>query len=480
MSTPNVEDIYGLSPMQFGMLFHSIRDDHGFNPYQVQMIEKIVGPLDDERFLDAWQHVVDRHSILRSAFVWQDVSTPVQVVQRTAVLPRETLDWRDCGPAEQDARLKRLADDDWNQGFDLSRPPLLRVRVIRTADECRLVMWSFHHILLDGWSIQLLKQELFAIYRAAIEGREPGLPPAIPYVRYAKWLHEQPSSRAREFWRGYLRGVSEPTELVASRPGTESGVAELEVSLSAELSSEVRRFAREQRITVNTVIQGVWSALLSRYSGHDDVLFGATTSGRSVSLAGIESMVGLFINTLPVRARVDGQATVGDWLRELQEQQIELRQWEHCHLVDVQECSDVPRGKPLFQSILVFENYPDLRGSDSLPDGVDYRPVDCVERTGYPLTVVVSADEVVDVKFAYDRALFDEETIERLAGHFQALVTGFVSAPRSPLSQISMLTEAEQRRMLIEWNDTAGPFPADQTIHQLVAAQATTRPDEPA
>ncbi|WP_405150351.1 amino acid adenylation domain-containing protein [Sphaerisporangium sp. NBC_01403] len=480
MSTPNVEDIYGLSPMQFGMLFHSVQDSHGINPYQVQMIEKIVGPLDDERFLDAWQHVVDRHSILRSAFVWQDVSTPVQVVQRTAELPRETLDWRDCDPAEQDARLKRLAADDWNQGFDLSRPPLLRVRVIRTADECRLVMWSFHHILLDGWSIQLLKKELFAIYRAAVEGSEPGLPPAIPYVRYAKWLHEQPSSRAREFWRGYLQGMSAPTELVASRPGAGSGVAEFEISLSAELSGAVRRFAREQRITVNTVIQGVWSALLSRYSGHDDVLFGATTSGRSVSLAGIESMVGLFINTLPVRARVDRQATVAAWLRELQEQQIELRQWEHCHLVDVQECSDVPRGKPLFQSILVFENYPDLRGSDSLPDGVDYRPVHCVERTGYPLTVVVSADEVVDVKFAYDRALFDTETIERLAGHFQALVTGFVSAPQSPLSQISMLTDAERRQMLVEWNDTAGPFPAERTIHELVAEQAATRPDDPA
>ncbi|MFC4590848.1 amino acid adenylation domain-containing protein [Sphaerisporangium corydalis] len=480
MSTPNVEDIYGLSPMQFGMLFHSVRDSQGVSPYQVQMIEKIAGPLDDERFLDAWQHLVDRHSILRSAFVWQDVSTPVQVVQRTAKLPRETLDWRDRDPAEQDACLKRLAADDWDQGFDLSRPPLLRVRIIRTADDSRLIMWSFHHILLDGWSIQLLKKELFAIYRATVEGREPGLPPAIPYVRYAKWLHEQPSARAREFWRGYLQGVSEATELVATRPGTDSGVAELEISLGAELSGAVRRFAREQRITVNTVVQGVWSALLSRYSGRDDVLFGATTSGRSVSLPGIESMVGLFINTLPVRARVDGRATVGAWLRDLQDQQTELREWEHCHLVDVQECSDVPRGKPLFQSILVFENYPDLRGSDSLPEGVDYRPVGCVERTGYPLTVVVSADEVVEVKFAYDRALFDAGTIERLAGHFEALVSGFVAAPQAPLSQVGMLTEAERRRMLVDWNDTQGPFPADQTIHQLIAAQAAIRPDQPA
>ncbi|MGH3380059.1 MAG: amino acid adenylation domain-containing protein [Actinoallomurus sp.] len=480
MSTPNVEDVYGLSPMQSGMLFHSLQDGQGINPYQVQMIEKITGPLDDERFLDAWQRVVDRHSILRSAFVWEDVSTPVQVVQRTAELPREALDWRDHDPAEQDARLERLAADDWNQGFDLARPPLLRVRVIRTADECRLILWSFHHLLLDGWSIQLIKNELFAIYRAAVEGREPGLPPAIPYVRYAKWLDEQPSSQAREFWRGYLRGIGEPTELTASRPGAEIGVAELEITCDAELSGAVRRFAREQRITVNTVIQGVWSALLSRYSGQDDVVFGATTSGRSAALTGIESMVGLFINTLPVRARVEAQATVATWLRELQDQQIDLRQWEHCHLVDVRECSDIPRGKPLFQSILVFENYPDLRGSDCLPAGVDYRPVNCVERTGYPLTVVVSADEVLEVKFAYDRALFDAETIERLARHFQTLLAGFISTPQARLSDVAMLTEAERRQLLVGWNDTEGPFPEGRTLHELVAECVAACPDEPA
>ncbi|MDN3356433.1 amino acid adenylation domain-containing protein [Actinomadura sp. DC4] len=480
MSTPNVEDVYGLSPMQSGMLFHSLRDGEGTNPYQVQMVEKITGPFDDEPFLDAWQRVVDRHSILRSAFVWEDVSTPVQVVQRRAELPREALDWRGAGPAEQDARLERLAAEDREQGFDLSRPPLLRVRVIRTADECRVILWSFHHILLDGWSIQLIKNELFAIYRAAVEGREPVLPPAIPYVRYATWLHEQPSSQAREFWRGYLKGMTEPPELTTARSGTGTGMRDHETSYGAELSQAVRRFAREQRITVNTVVQGVWSALLARYTGHDDVLFGATTAGRSAALAGIESMVGLFINTLPVRVRVDGGATVADWLRDLQTQQIDLRQWEYSHLVDVQECSDVPRGRALFQSILVFENYPDLHGSDSLPEGVDVRPVNCVEHTGYPLTVVVSADDVLDVKFAYDRALFDAETIDRLARHFQTLLEGFVAAPRTRLSDVGMLTEAERERILLDWNDTDGPFPEGRTMHGLVAEQAAATPDDPA
>jgi NRPS condensation-like uncharacterized protein len=178
MSTANVEDIYGLSPMQFGMLFHSLQDDGAADPYLVQMTERITGSLDEERYLDAWQRVVDRHSILRSAFLWQDVSTPVQVVQRTARLPRQILDWRDLDPDGQDARLRQLAADDRRQGFDLSRAPLLRVRVIRTAEDAWLVLWSFHHILLDGWSIQLVKQELYACYRAAAGGREATLPPA--------------------------------------------------------------------------------------------------------------------------------------------------------------------------------------------------------------------------------------------------------------------------------------------------------------
>jgi hypothetical protein len=317
MSTPNVEDVYGLSPMQFGMLFDSLRDGDGISPYQVQMVEKLTGPLDDQCFLDAWQHLVDRHAILRSAFLWEEVSTPVQVVQRTAELPRAALDWREHDPATQDELLRRLLADDWREGFDLSRPPLLRVRVVRTADESRLIVWSFHHILLDGWSIQVLKKELFEIYQAAVRGKEPGLPPAIPFLRYATWLHEQPAAPAREFWREYLRGMSEPTELPVTRHSARRGVDEHVLVLDQERSHAVRRFAREQRVTVNTVVQGVWSALLSRYSGHDDVLFGATTSGRSISLAGVESMVGLFINTLPVRVGVDGRATVADWRRGL-------------------------------------------------------------------------------------------------------------------------------------------------------------------
>ncbi|TDV49929.1 non-ribosomal peptide synthetase [Actinophytocola oryzae] len=467
----NVEDVYGLSPMQFGMLFDSLRDGEGISPYQVQMVEEITGPLDDLAFLDAWQALVDRHSVLRSAFLWEEVSTPVQVVQRTADLPREALDWREHDAGTQDTMLRRLLTDDWQEGFDLARPPLLRVRLVRTADEARTVVWSFHHLLLDGWSIQVLKKELFEIYEAALRGREPGLAPATPYVRYATWLHEQPAEPAREFWRGYLRGMSEPSELPV-RHSARRGVDEHVLVLDPEQSQRVRGFAREQRVTVNTVVQGVWSALLSRYTGREDVLYGATTSGRSIELAGVDAMVGLFINTLPVRSRVDGRARVADWLRDLQVEQIELRQWEHTSLVEVRECAEIPHSKPLFQSILVFENYPDLAGADTLA----LRTVGCVERTGYPLTVVVSAGEVVDVRFAYDRALFDADTISRLAGHFAALLAGFVAAPDAALADVPMLGEDELSRMVVEWNDTAGEFPSGRTIHGLLAEQASDRP----
>jgi amino acid adenylation domain-containing protein len=476
MSTANVEDIYGLSPMQFGMLFHTLQDDGVADPYLVQMTERITGSLDEERYLDAWQRVVDRHSILRSAFLWRDVSTPVQVVQRTARLPRQILDWRDLDPDGQDARLRQLAADDRRQGFDLSRAPLLRVRVIRTAEDAWLVLWSFHHMLLDGWSIQLVKQELYGCYRAAADGREAVLPPPIPYVRYATWLHEQDPAQARQFWRGYLQGISAPTELPVTQ-NAGSGVADLPARLGPELSGAVRRFAAGHRITVNTVIQGAWAALLSRYTGQDDVMFGATTSGRSAGLPGIESMVGLFINTLPARVRLDDQAPVAQWLRELQLQQIELRQFEHSHLIDVQACSDVPRDKPLFQSIVVFENYPELHGPDDWPDGLDVRLVDCAERTGYPITVVASAGEVLDITFAYDRGLFDRGTIEQLAGHLRMLLAGFAADPDAPLSRIPMLTPAERELVVGGWNDTAGPWPQDQTIHGLVRARAASCPE---
>ncbi|WP_406278240.1 amino acid adenylation domain-containing protein [Embleya sp. NBC_00896] len=477
MSAHNVEDVYGLSPLQFGMLFHSLEDSSETRPYMVQMTEEVHGHFDVDCFRGAWQRLVERHSILRSAFVWEGVSEPVQVVQRTAELPFSSRNWCGYTAYAQETRLKEFLAEDWKRGFDLSEAPLVRVTVIRMAEERHVVVWSFHHILMDGWSVQILQKELFSIYRGLLAGTAVELAPATPYRRYIEWLNSRQSSDSKAFWTDYLDGITEPTDLHVDRVTGDSGVGEIEIHADAELFSTARAYARAQRITMNTLVQGLWAILLSRYSGNDDVLFGSTISGRSIAMPDIESMMGLFINTLPVRGRVDGDAKVSGWLRALQDEQLDMRQWEYCHLVDVREYSGIPRGEPLFRSILVFENYPVVQEASDFPEGMTRRMVGCVERTGYPMTLVASAGSVLEFRFVYDRSMFDDATMARLAGHFQALLAAVVASPDARLSELDMLTPGERRQILVEWNDTAGPYPDRATIHGLVEERTAGSPD---
>ncbi|WP_369043210.1 amino acid adenylation domain-containing protein [Streptomyces sp. Midd1] len=474
MSTHNVEDVYGLSPLQFGMLYHSLEDTSDTRPYMVQMTEEVEGPFEDALFGQAWQQLVDRHSILRSAFVWEGVSEPVQVVQRKAPVPFAVRDLR--GLPDQERRLEAFLAEDWERGFDLSRAPLVRVTVLRTAEARRYVVWSFHHILLDGWSVQILQKELFALYRGLLDGTPAALPPAAPYRRYIEWLNAQQGDGSADFWKKYLAGATEPTDLHVDRETGDTGVGECEVVASSELFAQARDYARSQRITMNTLVQGLWSILLSRYSRRDEVLFGSTISGRSIALPGVDSMMGLFINTLPVRGRLMGDMGVAGWLRDLQDEQLEMRQWEYCHLVDVQKHSGIARGEPLFRSILVFENYPVVQKPSDFPEGLTRRLVNCVERTGYPLTLVASAGRALEFRFVYDRSRFDAATIERMAGHLRTLLESVVAAPAARIAELNMLTERERQEILVDWNGVTGPYPDTATIHSLIENRVATDP----
>ncbi|WP_328455805.1 amino acid adenylation domain-containing protein [Streptomyces sp. NBC_00386] len=475
MSTHNVEDVYGLSPLQFGMLYHSLEDTSDTRPYMVQMTEEVEGPFEEALFGQAWQQLVDRHSILRSAFVWEGVSEPVQVVQRKAPVPFAIRDLR--GLPDQERRLEAFLAEDWERGFDLSRAPLVRVTVLRTAEERRYIVWSFHHILLDGWSVQILQKELFALYRGLLDGTPAALSTAAPYRRYIEWLNAQQGDGSADFWKKYLAGVTEPTDLHVDRETGDTGVGECEVVASSELFAQARDYARSQRITMNTLVQGLWSILLSRYSRRDEVLFGSTISGRSIGLPGVDSMMGLFINTLPVRGRLTGDMGVAGWLRDLQDEQLEMRQWEYCHLVDVQKHSGIARGEPLFRSILVFENYPVVQKPSDFPEGLTRRLVNCVERTGYPLTLVVSAGRALEFRFVYDRSRFDAATIERMAGHLRTLLESVVAAPAARIAELNMLTERERQEILVDWNGVTGPYPDTATIHSLIEDRVATDPD---
>ncbi|MBI5032799.1 MAG: amino acid adenylation domain-containing protein, partial [Chloroflexi bacterium] len=480
MSKRNIEAIYSLSPMQQGMLFHSLYAPES-GVYVEQTVCTLEGDLDVPSFERAWKYVTERHPILRTAFAWKRLDKTFQVVHREVHLPFEQHDWRGLSAVEQASRLEDFLQVDRRRGFDVSKAPLMRLALIRTTEESWRFVWTNHHALLDGWSLPLLLKQVLVCYDAYRQSQSVSLESVRPYRDYISWLQKQDQSQARLFWRKTLAGFTAPTPLVVDRPAQntadqEARSAELETRLSAATTATLQSLARQHQLTMNTLVQGAWAILLNRYSSEEDIVFGATVSGRPADLPGSESMLGLFINTLPVRVRVRSDALVVPWLKELQAQQVELRQFEYSPLVQIQSWSDVPRGLPLFDSILVFENYP-MDAFLQITKSLRIRDVRSIEQTNYPLTVVSGPGEELVLKISYDERRFDAKTITRMLGHLKTLLEEFAAHPEASIGRLDLLTPAEQQQILIKWNDTAADYPHDRCIHQLVEAQAEQTPD---
>ena len=484
----SVEDIYPLSPMQQGMLFHSLYAPKT-GEYVAQWTTGLPGDLDVPYFQRAWQEVMRRHAVLRTAIFWEGLNEPLQVVSANVALPWEELDWHELTSTEHDERLEAWLEADQRCGFNMGRAPLMRLVLIRTGEQAYRFVWSCHHLLLDGWSHALVIDELFSCYEAFCRREEPPSKPSRPFRDYVLWLQSQELAGAEKFWRKTLEGFTAPTPLLIGRSPEPGGAAARaymcqQTGLIEAETRALQEFAQQHQLTLNTLCQGAWALLLQGCSGQDDVVFGTTVSGRSANISGIEAMVGLFINTLPVRVRLEPGKALGDWLKELQDQQVEARQFEHTPMVQVQGWSDALRGQPLFESLLVFENYPVSPSLTSphprpshRPAGTPARPTRPRERSNYPLTAVVVPRETLLLRLIYDTSRFDEESMTRMLGHWRTILESFTTHEHRPLEKMTMLTEREREQIVIKWNATASPYPSSTTIHKLFEAQAERTPD---
>jgi amino acid adenylation domain-containing protein len=465
-----VEDAYPLSPVQEGMLFHTV---HAPRPgvYVEQFTCRLRGGLDVPAFERAWRRLIARHPALRTAVHRVESDRPVQVVYESADLPLSVEDWRDVAPSEQTGRLEEFLRTDRARGFVLSWAPLFRLTLIRLGDADRLV-WTYHHLALDGWCVPVLLKELLDLYDAARGGPEPALPPVRPFRDFLAWLRDQDGSEAEAFWKDELAGFRAPTPLGIGRarddrPDETGGHGESEVRLSAGTTEALRAVARANRLTLNTVVQGAWALLLGRYSGQGEVVFGVTVSGRPSGLAGAESMVGLFINTLPLRVAVPESARLVPWLRDLQARQAEMRRFESSPLVRVHGWSDVPRGRPLFESIFVFENFPVDAALPTRAGSLGVEDVRFIEQTSYPLTVTAVPGDALLLRIGYDTGRFDAGSVGRMLGHLRTLLEGIADDPDRPLADLPMLTESERQQLLRQWNDPARPGPSAPELDGL-------------
>ncbi|HYO54957.1 non-ribosomal peptide synthetase [Archangium sp.] len=478
----DVEDLYPLTPTQQGMLFHALLAPKSATYFE-QLSWLVTSWLDLPAFLRAWKLCLHRHTILRSSFHWEGLDAPLQVVHSQVELPFELLDWSHLPAAEQQARFEQLLLEDKHRGIDLRRAPLVRLTAIRLAEERLRFLWSHHHLLLDGWSLGLLIAEVFSLYESLRAGRTPQLLPRAPYRDYIAWLSRRDASADEAFWRSYLEGFSSPTPLpedahAAPSQGQTPAHSTLELELSAEATAALQAFVRQHQLTLHTLVQAAWAVVLSRYSGEQDVVFGNTVAGRPPELPGSDTLVGIFINTLPTRVWLpSGGSALLPWLQSFQAQQAELRQYEHSPLVQVQSFSQVPRGVPLFGSLLVTENYPVDTSMSGSASSLQVKDVRGFERANYPLGLSVIPGALLRLRVGYDSPRFEAASMQRLLEHWRNALHALVTASR--LDDISLLSEEERRRVLVEWNDRHLEL-QDTCAHHLFEAQVQRTPDAPA
>ncbi|MFJ9631708.1 amino acid adenylation domain-containing protein [Streptomyces sp. NPDC101175] len=474
MTQPGPVDVLPLTPLQEGLLFHALyeRERDASDMYVVQLVFELEGPVDGDRLRAAAQALLDRHPNLRAAFRRRRGGQPVQVIPSRATLP-----WAEADLTEEavdpEKAWTELVDRDRAFGFDPATPPLLRCTLARIGERRHRLLVTHHHILLDGWSVSVLLRELLALYGA--HGDPAVLPPAPPYRSFLTWLARADRSAAEAAWRDALAEVTEATRLAPTGPPGATEPAQARAELSPELGAALTARARSLGVTMNTLVQGAWALLLGRLTGRDDVVFGATVSGRPPELPRVESMVGLFINTVPTRVRLRPGDSLGTLLRQIQESYVRLLDHHHLGLADIQRAVGVPE---LFDSLVVFENYPvDPEATGEGRDGDDDR--DRVRVTGssgrdathYPVTLVAVPAARPRFRLAYHPGLFDADWADATLARLVRVLEAMAADPELPQGRLGLMAPGE----LPELPPLAPP--ATRTLTDLWSAQVTATPD---
>jgi amino acid adenylation domain-containing protein len=476
MTTADVESLYRLSFAQQGLLYHSLADPVSAF-YVDQVVYTVDGPLDVGAFTDAWRQAMTRHAVLRTSFHWRGLDDFVQVVHAEADLPIRVYDWT----GSPSGRFQQFLAEDRKQEFDLDRPPLWRLTLVRTGPDRHRFVFRYHHVLLDAWSALMLLDEVFTHYpRLAAGVHLPVVEPARTYRDYVAWLHSQDMTAAEEYWREALRGFTEPTPLPATRTAPPDGREnpEQRLELPADVAEGLRTLGRDHRVTLNSVMQAIWAVVL-RQPDTGDVVFGTTVTNRPAELDGIQETLGLFINTVPSRVRASGKDTFLDCCRRIQRDLTERRRYDHSPLADVQGWSEVPGGRRLFETIMTFLNVPGIeyldgrgRVGDLVVSDGDYR-----YRTNYPLSIMVIPGAGISLRMGYDPKRVDDEAVRGLLGRIESVARAVATAPEIRIADIPLLTADEQQTMLRDWNDTALETSDAHSLHELFARQAAATPD---
>ncbi|NEU52860.1 non-ribosomal peptide synthetase [Bacillus altitudinis] len=445
-----VQDMYYLSPMQEGMLFHTLHhQEKGF--YVEQMDMNVKGTLRSDLLEKSMNIIVERYDIFRTVFLHEKVKRPVQVVLKNRPFQLDIVDIQDLSESEQLERIDRFKQKDQLRGFDLSKDLLMRASVFQTGPSSYRWIWSYHHILLDGWCFGLVVQELFAIYHALLHDIPYRLEPVKPYKEYIQWLEKQDKQASLEYWTQSLAGFEGQSTFKEQRKQTnEHELGEIEWAMSKEETAALSELALQQNATLSSALQSVWSILLSRYQRSNDVLFGTVVSGRPADLAGVDRMVGLFINVIPRRIQLTDQMTFRSLLSETQQQSLAAEPHQYIPIYDIQAKAGQQQ---LIDHIVVFENVPAAKKDEqeSLL-GFTVEDMNVYEKSNYDLNLLASPGEQLQLKLAFNQRAFDPAFVHKLKDQLTLLIRGTIKHPDQSVHTLTLVTKQEKQRMLEDWN----------------------------
>ncbi|AUS09098.1 hypothetical protein C1X05_09710 [Laceyella sacchari] len=477
-----IEDVYALSPLQKGMLFHSLQDRL---QYFEQFTLEISGKIDVAQFEKSLHALVQQHGMLRTVFLHEKLSEPVQVVLISCSVPFSFVDLTSLPEGERFVRITELKAEDRQRGFASLQQPLVRFTLIRMGDAQYRLIWSFHHLLIDGWCIKRLLEDWLAWYQARMRGETlPTIDP-VSYRRYIEWLQERDHQEAQAFWESYLQGFEQKATLFGQTDPPKRLIAEEKAerifTLSHEWTARLGELARQAQVTVNTVLQALWGVLLQKMNSVRDVVFGAVVSGRPADLPQVDEMVGLFINTVPVRVRGDKTTSFAELLEQLQQENLAAEPAHFSSLAEIQAHTSL--GNQLFDHIVAFENYQlDMSVLKEAYAGTGFviERIEAFEQDNYAFSLVIYPGEQITLKFSYATEVFTQEQMEQLFASLQALIRQVVADPQRRLNELDIVSETEADRLLNVFNATEAEYPRDRTLHECIAEQAARTPERTA
>jgi amino acid adenylation domain-containing protein/non-ribosomal peptide synthase protein (TIGR01720 family)/FkbM family methyltransferase len=469
--------LYPLSALQEGMLFHALYDDRVM-AYTNRFTCELINP-DLDAFTQSWDHLLKSHSILRTAFYHDAFSKPVQCVYKEAAMPVTILDFRHMTAEEQGRQIERFEEEDQEKGFDLREAPLMRITLFRLADDRYFMLWLFHHIILDGWSMPVLMQEVLQNYDALVAGKAFAARPQDRYEDFIRYIQNKDKEQEEEHWRGYMKGAGPDSLLpfISSTSLRNQGIGSYKtkvLQLDNGITAAIAGYAQRQQVTVNTLMQGVWAWLLYCYTGQPEITYGITVSGRPAELQDVESRVGLYINALPFHSTVEEGEKIAEWLRGIQQRQVSSSKYQHTSLKEIQKWSGVHGD--LFDSLLVFENYPVAKMLASANWQLNVSNVKVSEHTNYPLNVLILSEEQTHIHFEYNTGLMDEAYISMMLRHFRHVLLQIVEDNVTLLRDLGLMDDEERKQLVHRFNDTAVDYPS-RTVVELFEEQVQKTPE---